>query len=56
MGRLALEFFDLYYSQQSFDFIVGMLGFFPIGVILAVLGWVLTYTVHAVLRFFRLSS
>lgn len=51
-----MEFFDLYYSQQALDSIVGLLGFFPIGVILAVLGWALTYTVHAVLRFIRLAS
>lgn len=53
---MTLDVLSLYYSQFAVDSIVGMLGFFPFGVLLAVLGWVLTYTVHAVLRFIRSSS
>ena len=53
---MTVEVLSHYYSQSVVDSIVDILGFFPFGVLLAVLGWVLTYTVHAVLRFIRSSS
>ena len=47
--------FDSYLDEQLLNSLVGFLGLFPAGVLLAVVAWVVSYLVYAVFnKLFRL--
>ena len=48
-----MDVFDLFLDQAGLDFLVSVLGLFPVGVLLAVLAWMVTIFVHACFRWLK---
>lgn len=48
-----MDALGLYFDQSVFDFVVSFLGFLPVGVILGVFAWVISYFVGKCMRLFR---
>lgn len=48
-----MDVLTLYFDQGILDFLVSLFGAFPVGILLAVLAWMVSITVHACFRWLK---
>lgn len=44
---------EKYFNQQIIDFLASIFGLFPAGILLAVLGWLISITIYAAFKFVK---
>lgn len=48
-----MDALGLYLDQPAIDFVLSFFGLFPVGLLLAVIAWIVTILVHTCFRWFR---